>query len=122
MAETRKYEHEKGKKVVIFGKFNCQSFPLNDNAIFVSYEDLEQIGKTKCFDVENNCVIDYDNTEDVETESRQSRINELKQLLKKTDYQAIKFAEGQITLEEYEPMKLQRQAWRDEINELENKN
>jgi hypothetical protein len=54
-----------GKYVVINSKFNCQSFPLNDKAIWVSDEDLEQIGITKCFDVKNNCVVDYDNTEDV---------------------------------------------------------
>ena len=53
-----------GKYVVITSKFNCQSFPLNDKAIFVTDEDLEQIGLTKCFDVENNCVVDYDNTID----------------------------------------------------------
>lgn len=58
---------ENGKYVVITSKFNCQSFPLNDKAIFVTYEDLEAIdNKTKCFDLENNCVIDYDNTQDLE--------------------------------------------------------
>ena len=36
-----------------------------------------------------------------------------------TDYQAIKYAEGQLTEEEYAPIKAQRQAWRDEINLLE---
>lgn len=57
---------ENGKYVVITSKFNCQDYPLNEKAIFVSYEDLEQIDPidgTKCFDLENNCVIDYDNTE-----------------------------------------------------------
>lgn len=49
------------------------------------------------------------------------RIAELKQLLASTDYQAIKFAEGQLTKEEYEPIKLQRQEWRNEINSLEEK-
>lgn len=47
------------------------------------------------------------------------RITELKDKLSSTDYQAIKFAEGQISAEDYEPIKLQRQAWRNEINELE---
>ena len=45
----------------------------------------------------------------------------LKQKLAKTDYQAIKFAEGLISEEEYAPIKAQRQAWRDEINQLESK-
>ena len=44
-----------------------------------------------------------------------------KQLLKETDYQAIKYAEGQISEELYLPIKEQRQAWRDRINEFEAK-
>lgn len=49
----------------------------------------------------------------------QNRIAELKSLLSQTDYQAIKYAEGQLSASEYAEMKKQRQAWRDEINELE---
>lgn len=43
----------------------------------------------------------------------------IKEQLNKTDYQAIKYAEGLLNDEEYEPIKAQRQAWRDRINELE---
>jgi hypothetical protein len=32
--------------------------------IYITDEDRLAIGLTKCFDVENNCVIDYDNTID----------------------------------------------------------
>ena len=39
--------------------------------------------------------------------------------LSSTDYKAIKYAEGLITAEEYEPIKVERQALRDRINELE---
>ncbi|MBQ8298674.1 MAG: hypothetical protein IJX99_02220 [Clostridia bacterium] len=46
-------------------------------------------------------------------------IESLKQKLLDTDYQAIKFGEGQISEEEYTPIKEKRQAWRDRINELE---
>ena len=46
-------------------------------------------------------------------------IADLQNRLAETDYQAIKFAEGWITEEEYAPIKAQRQAWRDEINKLE---
>lgn len=49
----------------------------------------------------------------------QNRIAELKSFLAATDYQAIKYAEGQISESDYSEMKAQRQAWRDEINELE---
>lgn len=47
-------------------------------------------------------------------------ITELKAKLSATDYQAIKYAEGLITTEEYAEIKAQRQAWRNRINELEN--
>lgn len=46
-------------------------------------------------------------------------IADLKAKLTATDYQAIKYAEGLITEGDYAPMKAQRQAWRDRINELE---
>jgi hypothetical protein len=46
-------------------------------------------------------------------------IAKLKDKLEKSDYQAIKFAEGLISEEEYAPVKAQRQTWRDEINKLE---
>ena len=52
-------------------------------------------------------------------EERGIKIFELKMQLYKTDYQAIKYAEGLISEEEYAPIKAQRQAWRDKINELE---
>lgn len=60
--------------------------------------------------------------EEVAEMQRQSRIAELKQLLAESDYKAIKFAEGWLTAEEYSDTKAQRQAWRDEINELEGAN
>ena len=47
------------------------------------------------------------------------KIGELKRNLNKTDYQAIKYAEGLISEEEYAIIKTQRQAWRKEINTLE---
>lgn len=49
----------------------------------------------------------------------ETRIGELKRMLDKTDYQAIKFAEGEMTAKEFAPVKAQRAAWRAEINEIE---
>lgn len=60
--------------------------------------------------------------EEVAEMQRQARIAELKQLLAESDYKAIKFAEGWLTADEYADTKAQRQAWRDEINELEGAN
>lgn len=76
-----------------------------------------------------NCInTDFDNDFTLNIERYNKRIHdievapriaELKQLLAETDYKAIKYAEGQLTAEEYEPIKAQRQSWRDEINNLE---
>ncbi|WP_291630646.1 hypothetical protein [Clostridium sp.] len=47
------------------------------------------------------------------------KIAELKSKLAKTDYQAIKYFEGYLTIEEYSPIRLERQSYREEINKLE---
>lgn len=54
-----------------------------------------------------------------EKEVAEQRIYELKQKLAETDYQAIKYAEGELPYAEYEPMRKQRREWRAEINRLE---
>jgi FtsZ-binding cell division protein ZapB len=68
----------------------------------------------------------YDEEEEIriyipytEKELSQIEINELKGKLRATDYQAIKFAEGELTEEEYAQTRLQRKAWRERINALE---
>lgn len=48
-----------------------------------------------------------------------ARIAELKKQLADTDYEAIKFAEGEMSAEDYAPFKIQRATWRAEINRLE---
>lgn len=47
------------------------------------------------------------------------QIIKLKGELHRTDYMAIKFAEGELTAEEYAEVKEQRKAWRAEINRLQ---
>ena len=67
----------------------------------------------------NGEVREKDPEADVARREKQLRIFELKRLLSVTDYKAIKYAEGILTAEEYEETKQQRQAWRDEINSLQ---
>lgn len=71
----------------------------------------------------NQHIVDITPTEPTEEEllirEKRNRISELKNLLSSTDYQAIKYAEGLLTEEEYSSIKAERQSWRDEINELE---
>jgi hypothetical protein len=44
---------------------------------------------------------------------------QLKGKLASTDYQAIKYAEGELSISQYAPIREQRRAWRAEINALE---
>lgn len=64
------------------------------------------------------CYIPYTKKELTKMQN-ENRIAELKQLLRESDYRAIKYAEGCYTEEEYKPYKELRQSYRDEINELE---
>lgn len=51
-------------------------------------------------------------------ENAQMQIAELKKNLFDTDYQVLKWKEGELTDEQFEPMRLQRKAWREEIRSL----
>ena len=46
-------------------------------------------------------------------------IQQLKKQLSDTDYKAIKYAEGQISENDYASVRAERQGYRDRINELE---
>lgn len=48
-----------------------------------------------------------------------ARIAELKHFLRDSDYKLFKYQDGDLTEEEYAPIKAQRHAWRAEINQLE---
>lgn len=57
--------------------------------------------------------------EELTAEASKKRIEELKALLTATDYQSHKHADGAMSDEDFEPIRALRQAWRDEINLLE---
>ena len=66
----------------------------------------------------NGEIVEVDITSFIRRKEIMNEINIYKQKLNETDYKAIKYAEGVLT-EDYEPIKQQRQQWRDKINELE---
>ena len=63
------------------------------------------------------CPMKSEQTKQIELWNRE--IFELKEELSRTDYKAIKYAEGVLTDEEYQETGIQRQVWRKRINELE---
>ena len=113
---------------------------LNQHKLKWAYDEdtneYEQIKEKPIYDEKTHEIIGYetreivvrhpklaenDNTIEEQKANALKRIEELKALLKDSDYRAIKYAEGFYTDEEYKPYKEQRQAYRDEINELEDK-
>ena len=64
-------------------------------------------------------AVDFYTESELAIAANKKRINELKALLKATDYQAIKYAEGEMPYEEYAPVRELRKGWRKEINDLE---
>lgn len=50
---------------------------------------------------------------------KQKKIEAFKFMLERTDYQALKHADGAISDEEYAPIREKRAEWRRMINELE---
>lgn len=88
--------------------------PYNFKLVNVDYADCE------ASDFNDDLTFNTDKYwERLKKGENSNRITELKKLLRDTDYQAIKFAEGQISEEDYAPIKKQRQEWRNEINRLQ---
>ena len=50
---------------------------------------------------------------------KSEQILQLRGLLHNTDYKAIKYAEGELTEDEYAPIREQRKTWRTQIRALE---
>ena len=67
----------------------------------------------------NGTLVERDKTAELAKTQQSERIAELKANLADTDYQAIKYAEGVISAEEYEPIRIQREEWRQEIRKIE---
>ena len=79
------------------------------------YEDNDY----KLVITDNHYRVIHISEEDLLKDQYRLEIAQLKKQLSDTDYKAIKYAEGQLTEEEYSSIRLQRQSYRDRINELE---
>lgn len=112
-------------------KFCCAVFTaglpeqaIQDGYVWISDEDYDDlINHRKCW--VNGALANYTKTShDLKIEdyiANNYQIRKLKSLLAETDYMAIKYAEGELSYEEYLPHKIKRAEWRKQINELQNK-
>ena len=81
------------------------------------------IADTQVSDIDDNLyrkeLCPMKTEEDLLKDQYRLEITQLKKALSDTDYKAIKYAEGQISAEEYASVRAERQGYRDRINELE---
>ena len=112
-----KVNEETGEEVQVL--LPCESKVWTDEEVKAIFSS---VGKDQALkDVDGTpTIVDLYTDKEKAIKSKEARIAELKGLLAKTDYQAIKFAEGIWTAEEYAELRVQRQMWRDEINACEN--
>ena len=117
-------------RIVPISKHEYKVFPIADEEPYIEitkeeYEGLELF--EKCLSDDLTRVIDYVKSEEEIQEERIrqrnfdliEQIGELKAKLGKSDYKALKYFEGELTAEEYAPIKAERHLWRSKINELE---
>ena len=104
---SQAFEEPKESDVCIdetnFDRHGAQKYPVTDENGYYNYIIL------------NGKLSARDKTKDFEKENICARISRLKELLKDSDYKALKFSDGAFTEEEYAPIRLQRQEWRREI-------
>lgn len=124
------YEKSNGKVLNITSESNAEdlrlSIPETSDFIFIESLPARDFYRQGLI-VENgalvvkNLVLTKEQEERIVYIETLNKINDLKQKLLDTDYQAIKYAEGVLSESEYSEMKAQRQLWRTTINELESK-
>lgn len=108
-AEGKEIEEEDGAYFLVL-----KTYPSGGKDVQRIEDDAEP--KQDAWDEEEEIAVFVPYTEKQKAEIE---ISQLKQKLFDSDYKAIKYAEGQLSEEEYSPIKEERQAWRDRINELE---
>ena len=94
-------EIENTRLVQIIDKIHCSfvEYVVKEDLdetkqIYITDEDRLAIGKTKCFDLENNCVVDYDNTENLKKKHLEELRDKRETLLKAFDIYKSSVAYG----------------------------
>lgn len=99
-------------KVKILGQLSYQSFPETEDMIEIDDELLKQIGRTKCFDVNKNKVIDYVKP----ARSIESQLKSLRARREKECFPIINRGQlwySTLTAEQYRELQVWYQAWLD---------
>lgn len=117
-------------KIVPISKFEYKVFPIREGEPTIEITEEEYRGlerQTKCISDDMTKVIDYIKTDEEKEreaifqrkEALKIEIYKLKRQLAQTDYKALKYVEGELSDDEYAPIKEQRRLLRQEINRLQ---
>lgn len=104
--ENKKYYYQNGNS------FRIEPFPLSpipDDYTEISEEEYEQAQANILASLRQKTPI----------QETKEQIAHLKMLLASSDYKQRKWIDGDMTDEDYAPIRQQRHAWRVRINELE---
>ena len=117
-------------KILPLNKFDYQIFPIKEGDAYIEISEEEFLGlerHKKCCTDDLTAVIDYVKTEEELLREEKERKNEvlrfqiydLKAQLAATDYKTLKYAEGELSEEEYAETKELRKGLREQINQLQ---
>ena len=90
-----------------------------DNAHLITADDEKYFQEKADKETERRSIDILINDKYDKITQMQYEIGKLKRNLDNTDYQAIKFFDGEMSAEDYAPVKEQRKGWRKDINNLE---
>ena len=99
-------------RIKILGQLSYQSFPETDGMIEVDDELLKQIGRTKCFDVNTNKIIDYVKPDrSIVTQQKTLRFKREKECFPIINRGQLWYST--LTAEQYRELQTWYQAWLD---------
>lgn len=97
-----------------------KNYPDSIVAVIESEEYAKYLSGKYQYDATTKSAVEVQETDLEKLETiKSSKLSEIQSLLIQTDYQAIKFAEGIITEEQYDSLKTLRVSWRSAYNSIQ---
>ena len=96
------------------------SYPIDENKPTIEIQDPDTIHLGFDKFIDGKLVKDSKNYKKaLLLQEKNCRIDALKKKLSESDYKLFKYLEGELSEDEYQKVKADRQSWRAEINQLE---
>lgn len=101
-------------------KLAIQNYPDATPIEMTPSENAQYVSGKYKYDISTKSAVEIIETDDEKLiDIKNTKLIELQGFLNRTDYQAIKYAEGAITAEQYADLKVQRTAWRAAYNDIQ---